>query len=84
MPPNVGKDFEVIFRQRHDIEANDVEAVVTIIDSDDGNLSRRLDQRSLFLFCGILRLSVECRSQLRGYCLLAVCPPVQDRVELRY
>ena len=62
-----------MFQDRNIVEEENVEAVISVIDSTDETLCKRLDVKCLSVLCGILRLSVECPSQLRGYYVLAVC-----------
>ena len=73
IPEDLSKAFGPFFRGRNTVEEENVEAIISAIDSNDENLCKRLDAKCLSILCGIVRLSAECPSQLRGYCVLAVC-----------
>ena len=72
IPKALSEAFGPVFQDRDNVEEANVDAVVSAIDCNDETLCKRLDIKCLSIFCGILRLSAEIPSQLRGYCVLAV------------
>lgn len=75
-PDSISKRNQTVIhghiKSKTEINSTEVKDLVEVIDQGEPTLCKRLDARTLCLVGSILRLSVPCRAQERGFFLLAV------------